>query len=747
MDTVGLGASSFTSMFGGDTSQTVNSNSAASEFLVQYVRLNKKQMSLIELHYMSETLITKANDIKSHHNNGKGAYEIRFAKTKLIDDDQYHHHEEIDTLLLTARKCKDMFGFCAVQDASSNMEQRTKEIVGEPDIDEDDPDGYKYARTHIPSTNVANTALPIVNLEARLTEMASLYIHRAADALGLEDVRETLLRNVNKFNDLQVNLDSGIAASTQPNNGPAIPPNMIIGESYEDRGFVPPDTIEKADRAEKFSDVRKEAKLSVSKSLDKLFTRLRYLKPVNFRDGELFLRINKFANQRDIVFCRRLKRKEGDTDDSVALEEASAIREKRLPNNVVIDNTVFVYVWQLPTDEGQLTTPMIQSMMLKAKFNDADNRLIAADFTNVKPIVPFVYKDETPATNVGELSEHDFLNLSSKPTQKEQAVDNREAIGQFLAKGMVRAINRQRDAEYIESLKDFQGVLPSGENSKLQPIAVGTSANTGITALPVTRHYTPAAAISGQTIDDPQQREQRYREHISEFVGISLLQLQGGVGNSKTGSASSSSASASTSAVTGGSQNLSDGASIVTITKDRNDLAAFFEKAVDVFFRDASNEELAKILAVTGREGAIIAAKEEHLLETLREQYEMASESAQKLIDEKRAKTTDLKSSLIAQFQLISNAAKQVASLNHRFSIVFLRQTHLDSSTIAQLRSDGAITSLEAANMLRAKCGFPAMTEEQYKKNRKRQLDEAKEDVDATQPTPEPTDTQKKRKT
>jgi len=747
LSTVGLGNLDYVSIFGGDTSQVTNNSAAASDFMVQYVRLDKKLMLLIENYYNQETLISSANGIKSYHNLGKGGFEVKFAKGKTIDDNQYHHLQACDILLEHARRSKDMFGFCLVQDASSNMEQRTKEILGEPDVDEDDEEGWKYVQPQVPSTSTLNNALPILNLEARLTAMASRYIHRAADALGLEDVRESLLTTVQNFNDIQVNFDSGIASSAQPHNGPALPDNMSIGESYSDRGIAPPTQVPAEQQVRTVSDLREET-LSKSRSIDKLFTKIRHLKPVNFRDGALFLRINKFANQRDIVFCRTIKNSDK-TEDEMRSEDQKSLQERRLPNTVVIDDTVCVYVWPncMPSDEGMLCTKMYDTIMLKSKFNDADNRLIAADASNVKPIVPLTYEDKSPQSNIAELSEHDFLNLSSKPTQKEQRSDEKEVIARFLAQGAVRALNSGREAEYQQSLKQLGSVIPSGQNKNLEPVSPSSLSTSGISMIPIARGFSPAAAISAKSIDDPWQREMRYREHIAEMVGIPLIQLQGGMGNSKSGSAGTSSGSGGSS-VTSGSQSLSDGTSISTIMTDRGNLASFLESVFEMFFREMSNEELAKILSVTGKETELVSKKHEILLSTLQEQYELASTTAKAIIDTKKQDSVKIKSALVAQFQNIANAAKQVSSLEHRFSVNFMRQTFLGDAEIDKLKEVGAITDFEVANIQRAKCGLSPITEQEFTKNRKRRLETQKEEVDSLQPTPEPeTGAPKKRKT
>lgn len=743
LSTVGMGNVDFVSIFGGDTSQATSSLGAASEFNVQYVPLNKELMILIETYYNTETLISAANSIKSYHNLGKGGFEIKFAKTKTIDDDKYHHLSACDVLLEHARRSKDMYGFCIVQDATSNIEQRTKEMLGEPDVDEDDPEGWKYVQNQIPSTTALNGSLPIINLEARLTAMASRYMHRAADALGLEDVRDSILTNVKNFNDIQVNLDSGVAASTQPNNGPALPAELTVGEAFSDRGLAPPTQ----ERSEPTARPVVEEKLSKSKSIEKLFTKIRNLKPVNIRDGRLFLRINKFANQRDIVFCRAVNNN-GKPESEILNEEEKALHEKRLPNTVVIDDTVCVYVWPscMPSDEGQLCTKMYETIMLKNKFNMCDNRLIAADKTNVTPIVPMVYEDKSPQAKIAELSEHDFLNIASKPTQKEEKADKREAIATFLAARAVMAVNAGQEKEYKDGLKQLGSVLPPGEDAYSDKAPDASSGTGGISTMLVPRNFTPTAAISGKSIDDPWQREMRYREHIAEMVGIPLIQLQGGMGNSRSGTAGKSGSGGS--AVTAGSASLSDGTSIATIMTDRANLSSFLESVFEVFFRDMSNEELAMILSVTGRESELVKEKHEILLATLREHYEYANAAAKKSIEAKRHDVIRTMSSLIAQFQNIANAAKQVSTLEHRFSLTFLRQTFLGDGEIEKLKLTDAITDLDVANIQRAKCGLPAITEAQFIANKKRRLESQKEEVDSKQPTPEPIDnSQKKRKT
>ena len=770
LDILGLNPGDFQTQLGGDTSQSSNANNSASSLFPQYIKIDSKLMVLIEQHYKQETLIETANQLKSDHNLGVDGFEIRFAGSKVLEDDKYHHLEACNNLLEHARISKDMFGFVIVQDASTRLEDEVREITGVAIHDNDDKDYKKYTESTEPMANFANsTTLPIINQEAKLTAIASKYIYRASSALGLEDVRSTLLRNVSDFHNLQVKINTTVQGTTYPQNGPTLP-DIVVG-SYTDSPLgskaqaklnrqnrdVPAKQIFDDDDKESNDDddetdereverIRAE-RLSKRANFDYLFTKIRHLKPVNFRDGEIYLRINHFTNDRDLVFCRR-KRKSDGTYEFDNGDEEKARKEKKLPTNVIIDDTVKIYVWpnMMPSDEGVMCTKMYDTLMYKYNMQDANRRLKLADDSNVKPTVFLTYDAKITTGDMRELTESEMLNIAKNPTAREQKQDKMQHIGEFVSNIALDLMNGKRDDEFAKGL--VNGVVgPTVQNKDGKLVYPQTVQSPNCYTVPLGRGYNTGAVVTGQTIDDPVRRKADYQEHIAGMVGIPLIQLLGGQGSSKKGN--NQSTQDGSAAVTGGSAELSGGLFRTTITKDRKDLSACLQNLFEIFFRDMSNTELAKILAVTEREKKLVKKKHDVLMATLQEQFTLVTEAMSVTIETQKQDSLRMKNALITQFQRIADAAKQVTSLNHRFSVVFLRETFIENAEIDMLKSDGAISEFEAANMKRSKMGMKPISEHDFEKNRKKRLQNVHEEVDANEPTPPPDEggPPKKRKT
>lgn len=740
LEITGLNPGDVQSQFGGDTSKTGGAGSAASNLFPLYVRISRRDMMLIEEHYDKETLISTANDLKSDHNLGTGGFEIVFAGTKVIEDERYHHLEPCNRLLEHARRWKDMYGFVAVQDCSTRLEEEVRDILGEPMRDDDDADYDKYVMPQVATNSMAsNVTLPIVNQEAKLTAMASKYIHRASDALGLPDVRDSLLANVRAYNDyLKFSINPNVGTSTAPSNdGPALP-DIIVGSASD--GTLSAYAKEKAaaianddDDDPSVVDKIRQSRTTRKASFERLFAKIRNLKPVNFRDGDIYLRINLLTNDRDMVFCPRSRTRDGRYESYP--DDAIACKECRLPKSAVIDDTVKIYVWPgcMPTDEGQMKTKMYETITLRWKVADADHRLVEADRSNVRPTVFLPYQDKLTLGDARELSEQEMLNIARDPTAQDMRADRNEAVSEFVTNIALDLMNGKRGDQLARGIVNGS-VLPTGEDRSRNPTYDGAST---FTEVKLPRGYSTGAVVSGKTIDDVVARKAEYQQHVAGMMGIPLIQLLGGQGSSKTSSPSASQGGSA--AITGGSSELSGGLFRQTLTKDRSDLALCLQDLFEIFYRDMSNTELARVLAETNKEKQMLQKKHDVLMATIQEQYQLVTEAAEAIkLTQGQQDSIRMKSALVAQFQRISEAAIRVSSLNHRFSIRFLKETFVDYSEIEHLKTIGAITAFKAANMARAKMGLEPMTEQEYEANRKKRLVETHDEVDANQPTPEP---------
>lgn len=727
----GLNPGDAKTMLGGDTSSGSAQASQASDFYPKYVLLDQTVMMQIERHYKQEPLIATANSIKSDYNLGIDGFDVLFADKTLLDDDKFHHLEAVNRLMEQARQAKEMFGFVLVQDSSELLEKNVREITGESleDDDDDDPDAEIYAAKSNYSGLGSNT-LPVIDAEQKLTEQASKYMHRAATALGLADVRSELLGNVKKFGTLQRNVDSGVTTSTYPQNGPALPPIVIgsasdstlSGEAAAQKADSTRGNLPAAEQDDESESRVKESKRKVV-GFEQLFTRIRNLKVVNYRDYEIYLRINRFTNERDLVACRRRTKKKAEEQR----DYIEAHRDQRLPKSATIDETVTIFVWpgRMPSDEGEINTQMHDAIRKLWKLEAADQRLVIADESATRPTVFLSYDEKLNVGDMRELSEQELLGLATQPTAKESRLDARQVISAYRATVAMDMLNGKRVDELSRRIASGQE-LPTGE-TRTRQAAYRDPESSSEKVVPLPRGFTTGAVVSGKSIDNVESRRTEYKEHIAGMVGIPLIHLNGGMGSSKKASAGGGSA-----AVTGGSAELSSGLLRTTIMKDRADLSEFFQSVMEVFFREMSNTELALVLSTARREKTMIEVKHEALLATLRAQYELITEAAQKIsVTRFQSDAMSLKVALVAHFQAISDAARRVSSMSNRFSIKFKRQTFIEYYEIEMLKAEGALLPFEAANIMRAKMSLEPLTKEQFEENRKTIMRHKREEAES----------------
>ena len=728
---LGMNPGDVKSVLGGDTSGGRAESAQANALYPVFTKLDRRLMLLIDEHYRKETLITTANAIKSDHNLGVNGFDIIFGDKTTLDDAKYHHMKSVNKNLEIAREDKDKMGFTMFQDASARLEDEVREIVGAPVRDDDDAKADEYINQSANSTNV--NALPVVDTEEYLTEMASKYIHRASVALGLPDVRDRLLLNLNNFNALQRGAENAPGPSSYPQSGPALPriPLGALDERTTSATVAPPPDAKKQFEAAKTASARNAKR----DGFDRLFSRIRDIKMVDFRDGELYHRYNAATNKRDLVFCRRTRARDLTESERLA-EEDGATREKRLPSNVMIDDTVKFFIWRMPSDEGVLDTPMIEAIRKLWAFQDADRRLTAADDSNVRPTVYLTYEDSVRLGDMRELTEQDMLNFARTPTAQQRNADSKEVIGRFVAETALDVLNKKNHSQLAKAI--VQGTaLPTSESADRRPTYPGLGANTGERVVPLPRGFKPAMTVSGKSIDDPSIKEARYKEHIAGMVGIPLIQLLGGMGSSKSGSTSSTAGGSA--AITGGSAELSGGMFRPTIMKDRTDLAEFVSTMLETLYHNMSNAELARLLALTGPLKEIVTRKHTALMTTLQERFEMVTDAAEVLVKtQMQQNSAKMMTALITQFQEIADAAKEVSALDNRFSMQFKKQAFVEYGEIEQLRTDGAISDFQAANMKLSKMCLPPITEAEFERNRKQQLKRKQEEVVASQAPPPP---------
>jgi len=739
---LGLNPNDFSSVLGGDTSGGRGSTAQANSLFPIFVMLSRDDMLKIDQYYGLDPLIARANELKSEHNLGKTGFEIIFAGKTVVDDAKYHHEKALNIVLERAREMKDKFGFVMYQDSAARLEDEVREIVGAPIKDEDDKDASKYINPN--ANSIAVNSLPVVDTEETLTEVASKYIHRAATALGLTDVRERLLKDMQSFEGmLQASVENSTSGSVYPQTGPALPriPIGALDERTNATTTMPP-----SDTLKNFESTISEAAANTKRDgFERIFSRIRDIKLVDFRDGDIYVRINQATNTRDLVFCRRVRTREM-SDSERASEEQKAAFEKRLPSTVIIDTTVKFFVWRMPSDEGALNSPMVEAIKKLWAARDADRRRVQADEYNVRPTVLLTYEDNVKLGDMRDMTEQEMLDFATRPTAKQENANAQEILGRFIAGKTIDVLNRKSRSELDREIV-AGSAIPNASTPNGKPTFAGISTSTGARIAPLPRGYKPAMTLKADSTDDPESKMVEYQEHISMMTGIPLIQLKGGVGNSRTGSAKSSGGGASSSAVTGGSAELSGALFRPAIMKDRNDLANFVEEMLDEVFHNMSNEELARLLATTRTVKRLARVKHDALLETLREQYALVTDAAETIKKtQAQQDSTALLMALITQFQQIADAAMSASKLEYRFTINFKKQKFLDDTEIEQLKHDGAVSEYQAANMKRSRLGLPEITEEEFEKNRQAQLKRKQEETIAAQPPPPPAAITKKAK-
>ena len=701
-----------------------------SDFFVKYVPLDVKQMELIEDLYDEESLIQSANNLMSHHNLGK-RFNVKFSGQEL-DDNKYHHLAPIEDLLEKARRHKHKFGFVLVQDLNAYLDNQVREILDEPIVDDDDTSAPAVAnaaaqrRSDLFGREGDSTSTDLDAVQKR-TELASMHIHRAAAMLGEPDPRDKLL-GAGGNSQLRDNDIVGREGQEQTVPSASGRETVIVRQDQRSSTLQAPNATAvvvregegKSGTAEERKQRRSKRRVAVSRSFDEVFSSMRDVQVVNWKDGRLFLRIDQLTSTRSVVFCRSTE----DLDEAEA-EYRQAIEQNKLPRALREDPNVKVFVWpnRMPDDKGRIKSGMMELIYLRNKWSNADRRLEMADESNAQPTVYLSYDEKITPESTKDATEQQLFSAPSSIGAGAHRLDARNVVQNYRLMVAANVANGKAASELDRAIAE--GVLkPSTEGpgtKKLPPKAPNQN------LFPLPRGYSVSQVVTGSTIDDVERRKLEYQTRVASTMGIPLSLLEGGGSGGKAGG-SSTNVTSSAAAIVGDLFRA-------TILKDREDLELFFSEIYDVLYRKLDTRAFGRLLAqvrIEKRSKQELAAKKQA---NLLQQYRLITDAAEEVRQTRAiADSEAYLTSLIAHYSRLEQQIRDINSLEYRVTIHFEKFLFITSEELLEAKATGAISGLEYANVLRTKMAMPPLTEQEYEQNKAAMLEESHKEMMAIQP-------------
>lgn len=717
------------------------------DFFVEYVELDRDIMEQVEDYYDNlEPLVDAANRMMSYHNLG-GRFRVLFADTLELDDDKYHHKQSVELLLEQARRHKHKFGFIMVQDANAHLDQMTREILEEPLRDDDDANAEAMSQLAAAAqdmfgarraTNGNEEQLDNAQLEERQkqVEQASMHMHRAAEALGEQDERERLLGTARETTD-EGQFGRGARTEVQQLQSGAEPGRGVresVVVRYENRTSTleaPSATATIVSEAGRNRNERPAPRVArrTARTFEEVFASLRDLRTVSWRDGRVFLEINRMTNERRVVFCRSSQQVDGTDDDQI--DQYGTASRNRLPRSVRIDHTVKVFVWpnRMPDDQGRINTRITELIYLRAQMTAADRRLTEADESNVKPTVFLRYDEKMTPESYRDMTEQERFTGTGDMSGSRRRDERQQSIREYQLAVAADVLNGKRRDELARAIAS--GVAKRTVEGADGQRHYADKGGERIFTLP--RGYAVSNVVSGKTIDDIVARRTHYETRVSSVMGIPLSLLDGGAAGT-TGKSGGSSGNVTSSAAALASDSFRS-----TILKDREDLSIFFSGIYEAHFRDKDNTAFARLIGNTRVQRKRANRDYNELLENLRERYRMISDAAERVRTERAIEENEAYvAALSAHYESIENEVRRVVSLESRLKIEFDKQLFVTFDELDLARSTFAISGFEYANIVRTKMAMEPITKSEYERNRKEQLEQMKDETKASAPPQQP---------
>lgn len=450
----------------------------------------------------------------------------------------------------------------------------------------------------------------------------------------------------------------------------------------------------------------KDAKSSAA-STEKLLEGLLTLRPVNLGEGDFVVEVDHVTHERRVWMIERASAQNYRT---MFAENANAAFDMSH-----VDRSVFVHVWpsRMPSTGGMLVTQMREPMRLWRQLIQRDNHSEQVSQANAFPVQVVQTPEIKTIADASRMADSQMFQAGSL-SEIERRTSQTTAIGaaaveNFITRTAVEVANRHSESALAVAISHADGGHIDANGN---PIVLGPA---HARVLKLGPGQTLANAVLPSIIDGHVDINFRYRQSLANALGVPLIVLNGGAGQSSGGSSNGKSGA---SGMSDAARSFADEKLVTAVNADRRMMSNFASALFNGTVRVADSHRLAELLTT---EATNTRQALERVLSSLSQTQ--ASIRLVGKLERKRAMSRDAEgalssaSVLVARLRRLHEDISRSVKAEQRFEARFTDWAFLPRATLVEAREMGAISSLEFVNSQRGWMGMAPLTAAQLKKN------------------------------
>lgn len=671
---------------------------AAEKHDVIYIPLPHLQMvQIYDFYHTQEPMIHNINALKNFFSLGDETEVIaKYGEIELPEPERGQVNEALNTLLPEIRAWDDMFGFVGIYDPNAYRDRQIAEIMQEENTDTSN--AYELR-----NDLVENVQIAIEKLKPMLEEGEA------------DDLERRVLDRVETGGDPRVSVERQIGADkqevlihTEPRVSAISAPNAtaVIRERDSVPGATALDTIENQEVT--------TTRINVRRSLLQTISSISDFRVASLKEGRFYLERDKLTGEERVVYARN----DQNTDIFAKYDQlgSHAVASTETLTALSVDPDVFVFVWPggRPLQRGKINTRMEEIMRLRDLYSDAEENLSHADRNAAYPTSVFQYNQARSTGDVTRLTDqqvHFGRGMSEDANLAQRLIQQGREMAMFDAHADL--MNQKRTDELNQR-------LASGIE---RPTIKGADGRRAF-RVPVEEKYiklpegfTFAGVLPSTTLANPIARRHNYRTALASALQVPLSVLEGGA--TFSGGSGGRMSGSSGAAVSTGSAALSTSAMVNAVMTDRARLKMCVDSLWDIMFRETDNDMLSDMLAQARERRRKDQNQGETSIEELKRKLESTAEASERASLSKQIEANNSYLTAVAsRFDRVASQVREIASMNSRFSIHFVKMTHVGTEDLRLLKETNAISNFEYVNALRQKYGMRALqSESELEKN------------------------------
>jgi len=734
-----------------------NSTASSVHIPVYYVPLDVRTMrEIYEFYKRNEPLVRRANSIRSHASFGSGMYLEYGEAVEISPNDGYDYRLTLQDKLERAREFYDMFGFVAYVNRSRAIEREYETATGS---------ALDTSRTGAANSSAAEKK--VSDALQSIEKVTGPLIVSAAPAPAPAGQPQSTVIAPDTGSAETSGVPAGIDAASSGSGPEKKKRPASIVEKAAARKPEPAKTQKKRKKEPAIAAPADE-KMDM---VDLLLT-IEAVAIVDFEQGYFYLEIDDAYRSQRIVWVPYWRAPGAAAGNGGPMTDHAAIAAGpgggRL-KSVNYDPEVSVFVWpgRMPTRDGRIISDFLEVIRMRSLLREAEENFMDADYQSAHPVT-FVYQGKHDTkSDITQLTEDeiyggdeiarnmlapDSMTTGERQTYKRDvrtSVLNEIAVEQYNSSMLQGSVNRFASA---------QRSVPLANGTNGVAMRRHVLEKTGIFLLP--GGLEPGSTVAGTSIAPVADIRDSYEHRLCVALGVPLHFMRGTGGMRSAASASSSS---NRSAPATGP--LLDSSLRITVIRDRENVALFFDAMYDSIFRGVETKQLRDLLNGNKEKMRSIETVQQTLLEDAKKQVAMINAiatsnpstsgggggGATSGIDPPFSfGTTAMKMSASAAGagDLHSQAARLleversiyfIISLKYRMRLKFYQAPFVDLEEMQTMYQMGALAPLEVVNIMRQHAGLDPIDEEVMEKNNKDRLGLVAAQTIAETPPKEPT--------